>query len=220
MDIESRLDELRLTPRCGNDLDIVVDTTPGLIDLVQEVRPRRVLEIGSDRGVSTEVFLLLCEEVVVLDPWEDFPAISCAFDHIEGNVAQADFMIMRRRHGRQFLDRCGGYPNLKIIRDYSPRAQPAMAAEYTGYFDLVYIDAVHEEQPVVDDIRASWPLVREGGWIAGHDYVVADGDANRVIPGVDFVFGKGNVKVFGDSSWLIRRPDHLDDNTTWKAPPE
>lgn len=210
MDVESHLDRLRKTPRCGDDLSNFVDTTPGLIDLVQEARPRRVLELGGDRGVSTEVFLLLCEEVVVVDPWDDFPDISFEFDHIEGDAAKADFMNMRRTRCQQFLDRNGKYPNLKIIRDYSPKAQTAMAAEYTGYFDLVYVDAVHEYQPVIDDVRASWPLVREGGWIAGHDYVLSDGEANKVIPAVDFLFGKGNVKVFSDSSWLIRRPDMLD----------
>lgn len=208
-DIESRLDQLRETPRCGDSLDNPIDTVPGLIDLVLEARPRRVLELGSNRGISTEVFLLLCEEVVAVDPWEDFPDISFAFDHVEGDAAKADFMGMRRRHGQLFLDRCGGYPNLKIIRDYSPNAQLAMAGEYTGYFDMVYIDAVHEYQPVIDDVRASWPLVCEGGWIAGHDYVVADGETNQVIPAVDHLFGEGNVKVFADSSWLIRRPEHL-----------
>lgn len=209
MDIESRLDELRQTPRCGDDLDNPVDTIHGLIDLVREAAPRRVLEIGSDRGVSTEVFLLLCEEVVSVDPREDFPDVSFTFDHVEGDEAQADFMNMRRTRGQQFLDRCGGYPNLKNIRDYSPNAQLAMADEYTGYFDLVYVDAVHEYQPVVDDLCASWPLVRDGGWMAGHDYVLSDGEANKVIPAVDFVFGKGNVKVFSDSSWLIRKPDKM-----------
>lgn len=205
--VEGRLDELRRTPRCGDDLSNPVDTVGGLIDLVRAARPRRVLELGGDRGVSTEVFLLLCEEVVVVDPWEDFPDISFEFDHIEGDDAQADFINMRAGRSQQFLDRNGGYPNLTIIRDYSPNAQVAMAEMYTGYFDLVYVDAVHEEQPVIDDVRASWPLIREGGWMAGHDYVLADGEANRVIPAVDHLFGKGCVKVFDDSSWLIRRPD-------------
>lgn len=207
-DLESRLDQLRKTPRCGDDLDNPIDTVSGLIDLVREAQPRRVLELGSDRGVSTEVFLLLCEEVVVVDPWDGFPDVSFAFDHIEDDAAKADFMDMRRTRGQQFLDRNGGYPNLKIIRDYSPNAQLAMAAQYTGYFDLVYVDAVHEYQPVIDDVRASWPLVREGGWLAGHDYVVTDGGECQVIPAVDFLFGEGNVKVFSDSSWLIQRPDH------------
>jgi len=205
--VEERLEELRRTPRCGDDLGNPVDTTGGLIDLVQEVRPRRVLELGGDRGVSTEVFLLLCEEVVVVDPWDDFPDISFEFDHIEGDDAKTDFMNMRAGRSQQFLDRNGGYPNLTVIRDYSPNAQVAMAEKYTGYFDLVYVDAVHEEQPVIDDVRASWPLVSKGGWMAGHDYVLGDGEANRVIPAVDHLFGKGNVKVFNDSSWLIRRPD-------------
>lgn len=209
MDVAARLDELRRTPRCGDDLGIAVDTTSGLIDMVQLALPRRVLELGGDRGVSTEVFLLLCEHVVVVDPWDEFPEVSFAFDHIEGEDAQADFMDMRRSRREQFLQRCGGYPNLTVICDYSPKAQAAMGTEYSGYFDLVYIDAVHEEQPVIDDVLASWPLVRDGGWIAGHDYVPADGPANRVIPAVDALFGAGAVTVFSDSSWLIRKPDQL-----------
>lgn len=207
VDVEEQLDRLRQTPRCGDDLSNPVDTTDGLITLVQEVQPQRVLELGGDRGVSTEVFLLLCKEVVVVDPWQDFPDISFDFDHIEGDEAEADFMNMRAGRSQQFLDRNGGYPNLTVIRDYSPRAQVGMAEKYTGYFDLVYVDAVHEYQPVIDDVHASWPLIREGGWMAGHDYVLSDGEANLVIPAVDHLFGKGTVKVFDDSSWLIRRPD-------------
>jgi predicted O-methyltransferase YrrM len=209
-DIEQRLDELRKTPRCGDDLSNYIDTTPGLIDMVREVQPKKVLELGSDRGISTEVFLLLCEEVVAVDPWEDFPEISFAFDHIQDDNKE-DFMNMRRTRGAQFLERCGQYKNLKVIRDYSPHAQEAMKPQYLGYFDLVYIDAVHEYQPVIDDARASWELIRPGGWFAGHDYVPEAGGANQVCPAVDALFGKENiVRVFSDSSWIARRPDSFD----------
>jgi hypothetical protein len=175
--------------------------------MLEAARPQKVLTIGADRGVVTEVFLLLCDEVVVMDPWDDYPDESFAADHIQGDAAKADFMAMRKGRREQFFARCGGYENLTVIRDSSPRAQGNMLGAYTGFFDLVYIDGVHEYQPVIDDARASWPLVRDGGWFAGHDYVKQDGEANRVIPAVDFLFGAENIQSFSDSSWLTRRPD-------------
>lgn len=211
MNIEKRLSELRQTPRCGDDLGNHIDTTSGLIDMVREARPKRVLEIGADRGVSTEVFLLLCEQVVVIDPWDDFPELSFIADHVEGVENRVDFMEMRRSRREQFQTRCSGYSNLTIFRDYSPHAQTSvMGPQYQGYFDLVYIDGVHEYQPVIDDARASWPLIREGGWFAGHDYVREHGPANLVAPAVNFLFGTEKLRVFSDSSWLARRPDTLD----------
>ena len=39
-----------------------------------------------------------------------------------------------------------------------------------GYFDWVYVDAMHTYDAVLADLRAFSPLVRENGFIAGHDY--------------------------------------------------
>lgn len=41
-----------------------------------------------------------------------------------------------------------------------------------GYcFDFIYLDADHSYEACREDIRAWWPLVREGGVLAGHDYL-------------------------------------------------
>ena len=39
-----------------------------------------------------------------------------------------------------------------------------------GGADLIYIDAAHEYLPVYMDIRAYWPLLKEGGRMLGDDY--------------------------------------------------
>jgi predicted O-methyltransferase YrrM len=183
-----RLDELRRMPRCGDSTATseANDFVDGLIDMVEYAKPRSVLEIGSDRGVSTEVFLLYCERVVAVDPWEQAP-----------------------ERGEIFQKNCGAYPNLMVVRGYSPDALSTLASES---FDLVYIDADHVYNTVVSDVRASWPLVRSGGWISGHDYW--PGHEDDVIAATHALFGVENIKVFADGSWLARRPDIIPD-----APP-
>lgn len=39
-----------------------------------------------------------------------------------------------------------------------------------GYFDWVYLDALHTYDAVVQDLRAWWPKLREGGLLSGDDY--------------------------------------------------
>lgn len=38
-------------------------------------------------------------------------------------------------------------------------------------FDFVYVDARHDYKGVLVDLQAWWPLIRDGGIMAGHDYV-------------------------------------------------
>ena len=67
-------------------------------------------------------------------------------------------------------------------------------------FDLVYIDANHDEEPFRQDLRMWKSKVRDGGILAGHDY---QGSWPGVIKVVDEVLG-GPDKVYQDTSWIKR----------------
>ena len=102
----------------------------------------------------------------------------------------------------EFIHRVEGYPNLgRVIRGTSA---DSMRLFEPGSFDMCYIDADHDYQSVVDDITACKPLVRPGGWIAGHDHT-PDSDVERAVKEL-----LGEPKVFSDTSWLIKN------KVTWR----
>ena len=141
---KERVDELLATRRCvypGDTAD-VHNFLPGLAELILHARPRTVIEIGSDRGVSTELFLLTTARVVAVDPWENLDSF------------------------QEFGERCAGYPHLELCRGTSPEALAQFGAE----FDMCYIDADHSYEAVRRDILACARIVKPDGWLAGHDY--------------------------------------------------
>lgn len=79
-----------------------------------------------------------------------------------------------------------------------------------GFFDYVYIDSDHTYESVKKDIEQWWPKVREGGILAGHDYV------NRklygVIPAVNEFVEANNIEHLYITkehikSWIIYKPE-------------
>ena len=96
----TRVTELLTTKRClyPGDATDIHNFLPGLVELLLSAKPRSVIEIGSDRGVSTELFLLTTARVVAIDPWQN----------------ESSF--------REFAERCAGYPHLEIVRERCPEA--------------------------------------------------------------------------------------------------
>jgi predicted O-methyltransferase YrrM len=141
---QARVTELLTTKRClyPGDATDVHNFLPGLAELIMHAKPRTVIEIGSDRGVSTELFALTAARVVAVDPWQNENSF------------------------REFAARCAGYPHLEIIREKCPEALEGFGAE----FDLCYIDADHSHEAVRRDILACTRIVKPDGWLAGHDY--------------------------------------------------
>lgn len=139
----------------------------GLLDMLAYTQPRSVLEIGSHRGVSTEVFLQRCDRVTVIDPWPDEAVYEA------------------------FLARCSRYENLKIVRGESPAA-----INPCWYFDLAYVDGLHDFEHIVADLAGTKRLKLR--WLAGHDWHYADvRNAVHIMLGIP-------ERVFSDTSWVIR----------------
>ena len=181
-----RLPHLLHTPRCDGyvpseepDYWPTLNSAAGLLELVNHVGPlRRMAEVGSYRGVSSELFAVHVPEVLCVDAWIA-PMWAVGLTDLECVANE--------------------YPGVRVVHK---RSHEAAAEVPDRSLDLVYIDASHEYESVAADIAAWLPKVRRGGWLAGHDYHEAVSHGG-VVRAVREAFGSPE-KVFSDTSWVVR----------------
>lgn len=150
-------------------------------------------EIGSWRGRSS-VYM----GVEIINSGKDLKMI--CVDTWEGCV---------ENKGHELLENNGLYKdfqkNITPVEDIRPGTLLAMrmtsieASQYVDdkTLDFVFIDASHDYENVIADIRAWYPKVKEGGVIAGHDYPTWAG----VKKAVDEYFKRGEI-VSKEQCWI------------------
>jgi glycosyltransferase involved in cell wall biosynthesis len=198
MDKNKKLNDLLRKPRMffNDNPDGNINTLYGLKDLIEENinEDSIVCEIGSFAGVSSELFSLYCKEIHCVDNWDSNDEIWWMKEYIEKAEKFFDDVMNRSS-------------NIRKIKKTSENASMDYPNEY---FDLVYIDGAHDYENVKKDILNWLPKVKESGVISGHDYYAfqnnEDTDVKKVI---DELFEYVEVKIYGDSSWVIKKSDTL-----------
>lgn len=125
------------------------------IELIKLLPPKaRMAEIGVWRGYFSIEILNKTDvgHLYLVDPWEDLDAehnesalVECRH-HLRGHAQGGRFSIIRKR-------------SLDAVKDFKD-----------GSLDGCYIDASHDYQDVLDDLRAWSQIVKPDGYIFGHDY--------------------------------------------------
>ena len=151
----------------------------GLIELLQylrdqEIENAKLLEIGTYKGESTILF-----------------ASSWLFDHIvtvdKYNIPEQYYPLS------MFLD--------KITYHFIDSAEIREHYE-DNTFDVIYLDGDHDMRPLMKDLQNAKKLIKDGGYICGHDY-------NKItwmhtVMCIEGFFGREPDKVFSDSSWVYK----------------
>lgn len=142
-------------------------------------RPLRVVEVGSHAGDYAEVLCTAIQplHLTVVDPYENYDGYG---DYGTRNHDKMWHKIQARLHAF----------NVSFLRMTSVAA--AAQCE-DGYYDVVYIDANHKFEYVLEDIVAWLPKIRPGGLISGHDYFNSAGGLCQVRAAVE--------------SWQRQHPD-------------
>ncbi len=171
-------------------------------------RPAAVIEVGSWKGASAIHMADLMQElgipglVVCVDTWLG------GIDHLVNSGWRAQLSL---EHGyptlyRQFLAnviRSGHQERILPLPQTSGNAARFLAEAQVSA-DLVYIDASHEEEDVLADILAYWPLLRPGGTMIGDDLILAYPGVGRALVRAAEQFG---VRAQGfQEKWILRKP--------------
>lgn len=139
-------------------------------DIINEKGYQKIAEIGVWKGDFVQGILWACPDVTeywAIDPWH----------RLEGYPESRMAKMPEEEWSQLYLEVAKGmmrYPALKLLREESVTAATMFP---DGYFDLVFIDGNHDYEPVLEDNKAWYPKIREGGMMTGHDYI-------KRIPGV------------------------------------
>ncbi len=146
---------------------------PVFKELITELRPRLIIEVGTWKGASALHMARVCDEldietrILAIDTWLG------AYEFI-GATGERDLLLSH------------GYPQIyyqflaNVVRAHQQRRiipfpqTSLIAARWCHHHqiraDLIYIDGSHDAEDVAADIRAYWPLLRRGGVLFGDDY--------------------------------------------------
>jgi predicted O-methyltransferase YrrM len=149
---------------------------PVLTRLVEELRPRLVVEVGSWKGwtaieIASQLRRMeLDAAVVCVDTWLG------SVEHWDGSAPSWDVRPLLK-HGYptlyfQFLANVmhKGCSDLIVPLPNTSANAAKLLARHRVSADLVYIDASHEEEDVYRDLCDYWRLLRPGGVMAGDDW--------------------------------------------------
>lgn len=169
---------------------------PGFAEVIEQVRPSRILEMGTWKGASAI-------HMANLAPWSHVTCVDTwlgaeEFMHPPGDVERN-------------LMRCNGQPMVYrqflanvILSGLKGRITPivqtsAIACRWMHArnfkFDLIYIDGSHAYADVVQDIGMAGLLLSESGVIMGDDYGVWEG--------VTLAVSERNHKLVGENKWIL-----------------
>lgn len=188
-DLMKRIHPEAEPPYAGLDLSAHPDDIQGWASndavfevVISEVKPRLVVEVGSWKGASAAHMAHLmkkhCAEgakLICVDTWLGSP------EHLMLPDDPTRRPSLRLKHG---------YPQLyytflcnmvrqKVDDMVIPLAQPSVNAAviltHLGLRpDVIYIDAGHEYESVMQDLRAYWPLLAATGVLIGDDFISHD----------------------------------------------
>lgn len=141
--------------------------------LLDQIKPSRILEIGSFEGRSSCYFVeklapVTGGELHCVDTWQG------GIEHQIGSPAAADMESVESRFDHNISYQKAQHHAVSVHK-HKMRSVEALAgllaSKGGSYFDVVYIDGSHQAPDVLTDAVLAYYLVRKGGLLAFDDYL-------------------------------------------------
>lgn len=177
--------------------------------LIEELRPKLILEIGSWKGASAVTMADHCDRlglnttIVCVDTW-------LGSREMLGDQSQVPQRDVQRTHGwpmvyHTFLANVAARGHAGRVVPFPATSRIALRwlRERGVTADLVYVDASHDYQDVLDDAMGAWSLLRPGGALLGDDYGPSWPEVPQAVNALAATLTV-EVQVTGNK-WLVRR---------------
>ncbi len=169
-----------------------------LAGLAQEIKAKTFVEVGCKEGRTTGFMLSAIPDihVIAIDPWSPVTNADEDYKDWDFSAIEAEFW----KNVGDNKDRC------MMLRMLSTTAADEYRHQFGGnstpLADMVFIDAGHDYPSCKQDIELWWPLIKEGGYLCGHDY-------QHKFPGVMRAVADSfpllDVALFPDSVWCVEK---------------
>jgi len=162
-----------------------------LAGLCQQLDAKWIAEVGCKSGHTTAFLLERLPQlhIIAIDPWKDIG--NSAESYSEWNWKKIESEFWHRVEDHRWRVKQKPMTSLEAAREVAD-----------GSLDLVFIDAAHDYENVLADIRAWWPKVREGGMVCGHDFQHRFPGVHRAVADC---FNLLQVAVMPDSVWAVEK---------------
>jgi predicted O-methyltransferase YrrM len=139
--------------------------------LVPQIKPSKILEVGSFEGAST----VYC---ITENNWTDALNVVCV-DTWEGGIEHKNRGIDTNAVEQRFdqnietaIRQSGNNAKVRKMKGRSDRKLAELIADgHAGTFDLVYVDGSHQAPDVLLDALLGFKLCKVGGFIFFDDYL-------------------------------------------------
>lgn len=154
-------------------------THPWFNDILAQFKPRSILEVGTWKGASAINMARQARrhvadaQVLCVDTWLGSHKVLWSTPDYRRQL------LLRNGFPQQYFQFLANVVHSGLKDAIFPLPMTSYAA--TGIlrdagmaFDVIYIDAHHDEEEVLGDVRRCWDLLRPGGMMFGDDYLTTE----------------------------------------------
>jgi SAM-dependent methyltransferase len=182
---------------------------PWFEQIIGQIRPRRILELGTWKGASAIHMAKIARR---LDPQAQVLCVDTWLGSHRVLWMRPDYrkeLAMKNGFPQQYFQFLANVALSGLQEAIFPLPMTSYCAtdilKLSGVvFDLIYIDAHHDEDEVIRDVRRCYDLLRVGGVMLGDDYSAAEPGVIRAVN--RFAADQGLYLTTQQEKWAFQKP--------------
>ena len=177
--------------------------------IIAQIKPRSILEVGTWKGASAIHMARLARryhpdaQVLCIDTWLGSHRV------LWGNPEYRKQLLIKNGFPMQYFQFLANVVHSQQQDAIFPLPMTSYSAtniiaSTDLRFDLVYIDAHHDEEEVYSDMKRCWDLLKPGAMMFGDDYLMND---RGVIAAVNrFAYEQKLYLSTAQEKWALQKP--------------